>query len=137
MNKNRNDKGFYSCFKCKNIEKEKTCIKKYGVKSYSMTDEFRTTESEKWKGIQKGSEKSEPFLIHQNFYCIRVNGYWKNGFLQLCLRIIIKHMRRILLSLCLFLVLTPAQAQTNSNLTISTTGNSNLKIRFDCLAKFE
>jgi DNA-directed RNA polymerase subunit M/transcription elongation factor TFIIS len=23
MNKNRNDKGFYSCFKCKNIEKEK------------------------------------------------------------------------------------------------------------------
>jgi hypothetical protein len=57
INVNRNDKGYYSCFKCKNIEKENTCIKKYGVKSYSMTDEFRENESKKWKGIMRGDEK--------------------------------------------------------------------------------
>lgn len=39
-------------------------------------------------------------------------------------------MRRILLFLSFFLAFTVAQAQTNSNLTISTTGNTNLKIRF-------
>jgi hypothetical protein len=57
VNKNRNNKGYYSCFSCKNIEKEKTCLKKYGVSSYSMTDEFRINESRKWKGIQKGGDK--------------------------------------------------------------------------------
>jgi hypothetical protein len=56
-NKERNDKGFYSCFNCKNIEKEKTCLQKYGVKSYSQTEEFKVSESIKWKGIQKGAEK--------------------------------------------------------------------------------
>ena len=59
VNRERNNKGYYSCFKCKNIEKEKTCLEKYGVKSYSQTEEFRETESLKWKGIQKGSEKGK------------------------------------------------------------------------------
>ncbi len=78
MNKNRNGKGFYSCFKCKNIEKEKTCIKKYGVKSYSMTDEFRTTESEKWKGIQKGAEKSKKTLMER----YGVDSYFKTDIMR-------------------------------------------------------
>jgi len=39
-NFNRNNKGYYSCFKCKNIEKEKTCLEKYGEKSFSLTEEF-------------------------------------------------------------------------------------------------
>lgn len=63
VNINRNDKGYYSCFKCKNIEKEKTCIDKYGVKSYSMTDEFKVSESIKWKGIQKGSKKGKVTML--------------------------------------------------------------------------
>jgi len=57
VNYNRNNKGYYSCFKCKTIELKKTCLKKYGVDSYSKTEEFKETESKKWKGIQKGSEK--------------------------------------------------------------------------------
>lgn len=57
VNLNRNSKGYYSCFKCKNIEKEKTCIEKYGVSSFSKTEQFKKSESLKWKGIQKGSEK--------------------------------------------------------------------------------
>lgn len=65
VNKNRNDKGFYSCFKCKNIEKEKTCIKKFGVKSYSQTDEFRKTESKKWKGKRKGGQKYIDTMIRK------------------------------------------------------------------------
>lgn len=28
VNFNRNNKGFYSCFLCKNLEKKKTCLKK-------------------------------------------------------------------------------------------------------------
>lgn len=40
-NIDRNDKGYYSCFKCKNIEREKTCLQKYGETSYSKTDEFK------------------------------------------------------------------------------------------------
>ena len=63
INKERNNKGYYSCFKCKNIEKEKTCLKKYGVKSYSQTEEFKETESIKWKGIQKGSEKGKKTML--------------------------------------------------------------------------
>lgn len=65
MNYNRNNKGYYSCFKCKNIEKEKTCIKKYGVNSYSKTDQFKSTESEKWKGIQKGGEKGRKTMMER------------------------------------------------------------------------
>lgn len=64
-NYNRNGKNLYSCFKCKNIEKEKTCLKKYGHISYSKTDEFRTSESEKWKGIQKGSEKARKTCLER------------------------------------------------------------------------
>lgn len=64
-NKNRNGKNYYSCYSCKNIEKEKTCLKKYGVKSYSMTDEFKKSESEKWKGIQKGGEKYKKTMIEK------------------------------------------------------------------------
>jgi len=63
MNKNRNNKGYYSCFDCKNIEKEKTCMKKWGVRSYSMTEDFKVNESKKWKGIQKGSEKGKSTMI--------------------------------------------------------------------------
>jgi len=59
INKNRNDKGYYSCFSCKGIESKKTCLKKYGVDSYSKTDIFKETESVKWKGIKKGHEKSK------------------------------------------------------------------------------
>lgn len=33
--------GFYSCFKCKNVKKEKTNLIKYGEKSYSKTEEFK------------------------------------------------------------------------------------------------
>jgi hypothetical protein len=65
INKKRNNKGYYSCFNCKNIEKEKTCISKYGVKSYSMTDEYKKSESIKWKGIQKGSEKGKKTMIEK------------------------------------------------------------------------
>jgi hypothetical protein len=54
---NKNRHGYYSCFKCKNIKKEKTCLEKYGKKSYSMTEEFKKTESEKWKGTRKGNDK--------------------------------------------------------------------------------
>jgi hypothetical protein len=65
MNYNRNNKGYYSCFKCKNTEKEKTCIQKYGVSSYSKTDQFKSTESEKWKGIQKGAEKGRKTMLER------------------------------------------------------------------------
>lgn len=65
INYNRNNKGYYSCFKCKNIEKEKTCIEKYGVNSYSKTDKFKSTESEKWKGIQKGAEKGKKTMLEK------------------------------------------------------------------------
>lgn len=65
VNYNRNDKGFYSCFSCKNIEKEKTCLQKWGVKSYSMTEEFRRVESEKWKGIRKGEEKGKKTMLER------------------------------------------------------------------------
>lgn len=41
QNYNRNDKGYYSCFGCKKIETEKTCIEKYGVKSVSMLDSVK------------------------------------------------------------------------------------------------
>lgn len=64
-NYNRNNKGFYSCFKCKNVEKERTCISKYGVKSYSQTQEFHDNESKKWKGIQKGSEKGKQTMLER------------------------------------------------------------------------
>lgn len=57
VNVNRNDKGYYSCFSCKDIEKVKTCLIKYGEVSFSKTDEFRISESKRWKGIQKGSKK--------------------------------------------------------------------------------
>jgi hypothetical protein len=63
VNKNRGNKGYYSCFGCKNHVKEKTCMEKWGVKSYSMTDEFKSTESDKWKGIQKGSEKGKKTML--------------------------------------------------------------------------
>lgn len=65
VNYNRNEKGFYSCFSCKNVEKEKTCLQKWGVKSYSMTDEFKNTESEKWKGIKKGQEKGKKTMLER------------------------------------------------------------------------
>lgn len=32
---------FYSCFGCKNVKKEMTILKEYGVKSFSQTDEFK------------------------------------------------------------------------------------------------
>jgi hypothetical protein len=60
VNKNRNNKGYYSCFKCKNFEKEKTCLDKYGVKSYSMTSEFKELDRTDWnikEGYIKGREK--------------------------------------------------------------------------------
>jgi hypothetical protein len=57
VNVERNNKGYYSCFSCKKIENQKTCMSKYGVKSYSQTPEFKESESKKWKGIQKGAEK--------------------------------------------------------------------------------
>lgn len=60
VNKNRNNKGYYSCFKCKNLEKEKTCLDKYGVKSYSMTSDFKELDRSDWnmkEGYIKGREK--------------------------------------------------------------------------------
>ena len=65
VNYERNSKGFYSCFNCKNIEKEKTCLVKYGFKSYSQTQEYKITESEKWKGIKKGSEKGRKTMLEK------------------------------------------------------------------------
>lgn len=78
VNINRNGKGYYSCFGCKNFEKEKTCEEKYGVKSYSMTDEFRKSESEKWKGIQKGSEKGRATMLER----YGVESYFKTDFMR-------------------------------------------------------
>ena len=78
VNINRNDKGYYSCFKCKNIEKEKTCIDKYGVKSYSMTDEFKVSESIKWKGIQKGSKKGKVTMLEK----YGVDSYFKTDIMK-------------------------------------------------------
>lgn len=63
QNFNRNDKGYYSCFNCKNIEKEKTCLKKYGVKSYSMTEEFKITESLRSNGQMRGIEKGRKTML--------------------------------------------------------------------------
>jgi hypothetical protein len=34
-------RGFYSCFGCKNIKRKETCIDRFGVDSYSKTDEFK------------------------------------------------------------------------------------------------
>ena len=65
LNRDRNNKGYYSCFGCKNIEKEKTCLNRYGVISFSMTDVFKESESIKWKGIQKGSEKGKKTMIEK------------------------------------------------------------------------
>jgi len=78
VNKNRNDKNYYSCFGCKNIEKEKTSIKKWGVRSYSMTDEFKTSESKKWKGIKKGHEKSKKTMLER----YGVDSYFKTDLMR-------------------------------------------------------
>jgi len=75
VNKNRGNKGYYSCFGCKNHVKEKTCMEKWGVKSYSMTDEFKSTESAKWKGIQKGSEKAKITMLEK----YGVDSYFKTN----------------------------------------------------------
>lgn len=40
-NYERGGYNFYSCFKCKNKKKEQTNLMKYGVESYSQTDEFK------------------------------------------------------------------------------------------------
>ena len=59
VNKERNNKDYYSCFKCKNIEKEKTCLEKYGVKSYSQTTEFKNIDKSNWnyeQGVEKGKK---------------------------------------------------------------------------------
>jgi len=64
-NFNRNSKNYYSCFKCKNHVKENTCIERYGVKSYSMTNEFKETESLKWRGIKKGADKGEKTMLER------------------------------------------------------------------------
>jgi hypothetical protein len=78
LNFERNGKNYYSCFNCKNIEKEKTCLYKYGVKSYSMTDKFKNTESEKWKGVQKGQEKGR--ITCKNKY--GVENYFQTDFMR-------------------------------------------------------
>lgn len=65
VNYNRNNKGFYSCYKCKDVEKKKTCLDKYGVDSFSKTKEFKETESIKWKGIQKGGEKGSKTMLEK------------------------------------------------------------------------
>lgn len=64
-NYHRNDKNYYSCFKCKTKELKKTCLKKYGVDSYSKTKKFKETESEKWKGIKKGAEKGRKTILER------------------------------------------------------------------------
>lgn len=45
-NYNRNNKGYYSCFDCKSIVLKQTCLNKFGVDSYSKTDEFKKFISE-------------------------------------------------------------------------------------------
>lgn len=40
-NISRNNKGYYSCFECKNIEREKTSLLKFGETSYSKTEDFK------------------------------------------------------------------------------------------------
>lgn len=57
-NLERNNKGYYSCFNCKNLEKEKTCLKKYGVKSYSQTEEFKNLDKSNWN-CEGGYEKAK------------------------------------------------------------------------------
>lgn len=57
-NLERNNKGYYSCFNCKNLEKEKTCLKKYGVKSYSQTEEFKNLDKSNWN-CEDGYEKAK------------------------------------------------------------------------------
>lgn len=78
VNINRNGKGYYSCFKCKNVEKEKTCEEKYGFKSYSMTSEFKETESKKWKGIKKGHEKGKKTMLEK----YGVDSYFKTDLMR-------------------------------------------------------
>jgi hypothetical protein len=75
INKNRNNKGYYSCFSCKNIECKKTCLKKYGVDSYSKTDIFKKAESLKYKGIKKGHEKSKETCLKK----YGVDSYFKTN----------------------------------------------------------
>lgn len=41
--------GFYSCFACKNVKKEMTTLKLYGVKSFSQTEEFKNKYKETCK----------------------------------------------------------------------------------------
>jgi len=57
VNFNRNNKGYYSCFNCKGIIKDQTCLEKYGVKSYSQTTEFKNIDKSNWnyeQGVEKG-----------------------------------------------------------------------------------
>jgi hypothetical protein len=56
-NYHRHDKNFYSCFGCKNNVKVETCIQKYGVDSYSKTDNFKENQSSLRKGIDVGADK--------------------------------------------------------------------------------
>ena len=72
---NKNRKGYYSCFSCKVHVKENTCMERYGFKSYSMTEEFRVSESLKWKGIQKGSEKGKKTMLEK----YGVDSYFKTN----------------------------------------------------------
>jgi hypothetical protein len=78
VNRDRNGKGYYSCFNCKNFEKEKTCLKKYGVKSYSQTQVFHDTESAKWKGIQKGGDKGRKTMMDR----YGVDSYFKTDVMR-------------------------------------------------------
>lgn len=78
------DRGnFYSCFKCKNIKKESTIMKKYGVTSFSKTDEFK----EKYKktsldryGVENPN-MSKSVRDKTKETCIRKYGY-SNPFLN-------------------------------------------------------
>jgi len=70
QNFNRNEKGYYSCFKCKSIEMKKTCLGKYGVESYSKTDKFKKFISENldYEDIHEKCRKTNKEKYGVEFY---------------------------------------------------------------------
>lgn len=69
--------GFYSCFACKNVKKEMTNLKLYGVKSFSQTEEFKTKYKETCKerfGVENPNMSKE-FRKKTKNTCLEKFGY--------------------------------------------------------------
>jgi hypothetical protein len=69
---------FYSCVKCKNIKREKTCLEQYGSKNYNNTDKNKKTCLEKY-GVENVFQNKE---IKERIIETNLDKYGKKSFTQ-------------------------------------------------------